>query len=306
VQQALAVTGFQNIGNQLIRWLRPARKPALMPMHTFMRRQVHLLSYLKGDYLCRMMDTPTLQEKSEKIFFAQPKVHQYKFANLNKMVPTNPLRMIAFFEQCQATDKAAGVLEKIAKDKKQPKERKTAHTPAAHSHESSTHQHRSHKYHQSDRRNRDNCQPGYHHQDNQCHDRGQHYNKGAKSNKSYDKKNDCKCDCSKKKSNKAMHNDQASLSSTSNLSGRRSQSCSRSSLRSRSWSRFCSSSQSYDNHHVNQDDGKPSAAPKRGYSYSKDKNNGYNHCPDKSDTVFATFSALKANKKCTQNRELSQ
>jgi hypothetical protein len=32
--------------------------------------------------------------------------------------------MIAFFEQCQVTDKAAGVLEKIAKDKKQPKVRK--------------------------------------------------------------------------------------------------------------------------------------------------------------------------------------
>ena len=32
--------------------------------------------------------------------------------------------MIAFFEQCQATDKAAGVLEKIAKDKKQPNEKR--------------------------------------------------------------------------------------------------------------------------------------------------------------------------------------
>ncbi len=40
------------------------------------------------------------------------------------MVPTNPLKMIALFEQCQATDKVAGVLEKIAKDKKQPKEKK--------------------------------------------------------------------------------------------------------------------------------------------------------------------------------------
>jgi hypothetical protein len=63
------------------------------------------------------MDIPTAQEKSEQIFFAQPKAHQNKFANLNKMVPTDPLKMIAFFEQCQPTDKAAGVLEKIAKDK---------------------------------------------------------------------------------------------------------------------------------------------------------------------------------------------
>ncbi len=63
------------------------------------------------------------QEKSEQIFFVQPKAHWNKFANLNKTVPVNQLRIIAFFEQCQATDKAAGILEKIAKDKKQPKER---------------------------------------------------------------------------------------------------------------------------------------------------------------------------------------
>ncbi len=67
-----------------------------------------------------MMELPTAQDKSEQIFFAQPKVHQFKFADLNKMVPTNRLKLIAFFEQCQATDKAAGVLEKIAKDKEQP------------------------------------------------------------------------------------------------------------------------------------------------------------------------------------------
>ncbi len=64
------------------------------------------------------MDVPTAQEKSEQIFFAQPKAHQNKFANLNKTVPTDPLKMIAFFGQCQATDKVADVLEKIAKDKK--------------------------------------------------------------------------------------------------------------------------------------------------------------------------------------------
>ncbi len=43
------------------------------------------------------------------------------------MVPTNPLKLIAFFEQCQAINKAAGVLENIAKDKNQPKEKKMAH-----------------------------------------------------------------------------------------------------------------------------------------------------------------------------------
>jgi hypothetical protein len=60
------------------------------------------------------------------------------------------------------------------------------------------------------------------------------------------------------------------------------------------------------NHHVDQDDCKLSAAPKHGYSpkhgnsYSKDDDDGHYHCLDKSDTVFATFSAPKAKKKHTQ------
>ncbi len=86
-----------------------------------------------------------VQEKSEQIFFAQPQVHQNKFVDLNKTVPTDPLKMIAFFEQYQATNKADGVLEKIAKDK-QPKEKKTAHFPVVRSCESSYHQHCSCKY----------------------------------------------------------------------------------------------------------------------------------------------------------------
>ncbi len=32
-----AITGFPNIGDQLICWLRTSKKPALMPMHEFMR-----------------------------------------------------------------------------------------------------------------------------------------------------------------------------------------------------------------------------------------------------------------------------
>jgi hypothetical protein len=79
------------------------------------------------------MIVPMVQEKSEQIFFAQPKAHQNKFANLNKTVPANALRMNAFFEQCQATNKVAGILKKIARDKKQPKEKSTAHVPTARS-----------------------------------------------------------------------------------------------------------------------------------------------------------------------------
>jgi hypothetical protein len=152
-----AVAWFPNIGNQLICWLCMAKKSALMPMHEFMRGQVQLLSYLESDYLCQAMDVPTAQEKSEQIFFVQPKAHQNKFANLNKTVPSNPLRMIASFKQCQATDKAAGVLDKIANNKKQPKKKKTAHLSVARSRESSYRQHCSWKYcnyHQSNQHNR--------------------------------------------------------------------------------------------------------------------------------------------------------
>jgi hypothetical protein len=232
-----AVAGFPNIGNQLICWLCTAKKPALMPMHEFMRRQVQLLSYLESDYLCQTMNVPTVQEKSEQIFFTQPKAHQNKFADLNKTVPSNPLRMIAFFEQCQATDKVAGILDKIAKDKKQQKEKETAHLLTARSHESSYRQHCSSNYcdyHRSDRHDRNDHQSDYCHQDNQCHDCPQHDDKDSKSSKSYDKKDDCKHNYSKKKSNGAMHNDQSSKLSAGNLSGKRSQSCSRSSLHSQS------------------------------------------------------------------------
>jgi hypothetical protein len=304
-----AVSGFLNIGHQLIHWLRTSKKPALMPMHKFMRHQVKLLNYLDGGYLRRTMDVPTAQEKSEQIFFAQPKVHQNKFADLNKMVPTDPLKIIAFFKQCQANYKAAGVLEKIAKDK-QPKERKTAQHSGACSHELSYHQHCSckyHDYHQSDQRDYNDQQSDYCYQDNRHHDRPQRDDKDMRSNKSYDKKDNCKRNHFKKKSDKAMHNDQSS--SAGNFSKRRSRSCYRSPLRSHShsWSHSCSSSRSYNNHHVDQDNRKLSAAPKQGYSpkhgylySSKSDNGGRIHRPDKSNTVFVTFSAPKAKKKRIQ------
>jgi hypothetical protein len=98
----------------------------------------------------------TVQERSEQIFFVQPKAHQFKFADTNKMVPTDLLKLIAFFKQCQAADKMAGILENISKNKKQPKEKKTVHLPATDSLESSYQQHCCHKhcdYHQSNQHN---------------------------------------------------------------------------------------------------------------------------------------------------------
>jgi hypothetical protein len=58
-----AVARFPNIGNQLICWLRTAKKSALILMHEFMRRQVQLLSYLKSDYLCQTMTYPRCKRR---------------------------------------------------------------------------------------------------------------------------------------------------------------------------------------------------------------------------------------------------
>jgi hypothetical protein len=163
-----AVAGFPNIGDQLICLLLMAKKPALMPMHEFMWRPVQLLSYLKSDYL------PYPRRKKRVNKFSLHRLRR-KFADLNKKLPANPLRMIAFFEQCQVTNKAAGVLEKINKDKKQPKEKSAAHVPTPRNSESSYKQHRCLKYrnyHQSDQHDCNNRQSDYRHQDNQCHDHG--------------------------------------------------------------------------------------------------------------------------------------
>jgi hypothetical protein len=149
-----AIAGFLNVGNQLICWLCTAKKPALMLIHEFMQCRVQLLSYLEGGYFGQTMEVPTGQEKRQQIFFAHPTAHQLKFTNMNKMLPTDQLELIAFFEQCQATDKAAGILEKIAKDEQQPKEKKMAHLPVARIHELSYQHHCCHKYqdyHQSNR-----------------------------------------------------------------------------------------------------------------------------------------------------------
>ncbi len=81
------------------------------------------------------------------------------------MVTMDPFWLMVFFEQCQAADKVAGVLEKIAKDKKQAEEKKTAHLPVVCSHDSSYQQHHCKKrdYHQSNQRNCNDQWPNYHH-----------------------------------------------------------------------------------------------------------------------------------------------
>jgi hypothetical protein len=91
------------------------------------------------------------QEKSKQIFLAQPNAHQYKFTETNKTLPTDLPWLIAFFEQCQTAAKAAGILDKI-KEKKQPKQKKTAHLPVTCSCDLSYWQPccKNHDYYQSD------------------------------------------------------------------------------------------------------------------------------------------------------------
>jgi hypothetical protein len=103
--------------------------------------------------------------KEQKIFFVQPKAHQIKFVETNKTVITDLLWLVAFFEQCQTADKVASILEKIAKDKKQPKEKKTAHLSVMHSRDSCYWQHCWNKcnYHQRDQRDCNDQQPNYCH-----------------------------------------------------------------------------------------------------------------------------------------------
>ena len=63
------LAGFCNVGDQLIHWLHTVKKPALMPVHDFMRRQVQLMTYLEDGQLCRTMALPGNQEKIEQVFF---------------------------------------------------------------------------------------------------------------------------------------------------------------------------------------------------------------------------------------------
>ncbi len=63
-----ALVGFPNIGDQLIRWLRTVKKPALMPVHDFMHCREQLMMYIEDGLLCRMMALPGNQEKIEQIF----------------------------------------------------------------------------------------------------------------------------------------------------------------------------------------------------------------------------------------------
>ncbi len=83
--------------------------------------------------------------KSKQIFLAQLKAHHFKFAETNKTVLTDPVQLVAFLEQCKTANKIEGVLNKL-REKKQQKEKRTAHLPVACSC-GSNHRHHRHEYH---------------------------------------------------------------------------------------------------------------------------------------------------------------
>ena len=116
-----ALAGFPNVGDQLIRWLRTVKKPALMPVHDFMRRRVQLMTYLEDGLLRRTMALPGDQEKIEQVFFSVPLRHRQKYAETHKSLPTDVTTLACFFEQCQNADAINGMLKALKCEKKQSK-----------------------------------------------------------------------------------------------------------------------------------------------------------------------------------------
>ena len=94
-----------------------AQKPALMPMHDYMQRQVQLVGYLEKGLLRATMELPTKTEKIEQIFFSMPRKHQQKYAEMHKTLPDDHVALVCFFEQCQNADRANGVLDQLQKEK---------------------------------------------------------------------------------------------------------------------------------------------------------------------------------------------
>lgn len=113
-----AIAEFPRIGDQLIRWFRSMKKPALMNLHDFAKRRKVLYGYLESGLLRHDLAIPAAQERSEQIFFAMPRAHQHEYCRNNEDVSLNTNALITFFERCAASDKNTGVLAAIEAHKK--------------------------------------------------------------------------------------------------------------------------------------------------------------------------------------------
>ena len=298
-----ALARFPNIGDQLIRWFRTARKPALMPMHDYMRRRVQLVGYLEKGLLRATMELPTKTEKIEQIFFSMPRKHQQKYAETHKTLPDDHVTLVCFFEQCQNADRANGVLDQLQKEKtekaakktstKKPRERgsKTSRRDRrrARSYDRND-RHDHHGYRRHDRNDRDGR--GHRH-DRSDRNRDKaaykhdHRNDRDGKHRGHEGKNDDRRRHDKDKHH-VMHNDDASKRSRSVSTSRgRSTSSRGSSVRSRS----ASSSRSVVNHHMDEQGTASPRHPKRTHSYSEDDDEGNRHVPQEGDSIYATFAA---------------
>ncbi len=170
-----AVAGFPNIGNQLICWLRTAKK-ACSHANARVRAALSAASQLPWEWLPPSnngLAHGAREEWTNLLRAAQGAPEQV--CQLEQDGTCQPTQNDCFLWAASSNDKAAGILDKIARDKKQPKIKRTAHVPTARSHELSYKQHRCHKYrnyHQSNRCDCNGCQPDYCHWDDQLHDRG--------------------------------------------------------------------------------------------------------------------------------------
>ncbi len=128
--------------------------------------------------------------ESKQIFLVQLKAHQFKLPQSNKTIPTNPLWLVTFFEQCQTANKAASVLDKL-KEKKLLKEKRTDHLPVAccqglnHRH----HYRKNSNHHLRDWRNHNKCRHDSCHWNDRRKDHPCCKDKDKKN--SYKKRDDC-------------------------------------------------------------------------------------------------------------------
>ena len=108
------VASAKNLGNQVVRWLRTAKKPLGMPVDAWATRRRELEGYLREDGLLRTtISMPNGDEKKETNFFlCMPKAYQEKYAE-NKASVEEIEDQTAVFQQYFDTDKSNGTLKAL-------------------------------------------------------------------------------------------------------------------------------------------------------------------------------------------------
>ena len=106
------VAGVKNLGNQVIRWLRTAKKPLGMPVDAWHQRRLELEGYLGGGWLRLTIPEANEAERSENFFLSMPKTYQQKYAERESSC--GPLdEMVPVFQQYFTADKGDGTLKTL-------------------------------------------------------------------------------------------------------------------------------------------------------------------------------------------------